>query len=165
MQAVCDSLVYMQDDSVMQLFSKPIMWSGVNQITADTILFYINNSKLDSFNLINNAMIISKEKGLHYNQIKGKDMVGMMDSSSLKDLLVYGNGQSIFYAKEDSAHYIGVNVIDCSEMNFEFRKGQIHKAIFISSPDATLYPLDELKPQDLRLKGFKWHEALRPKRF
>jgi len=165
LQAVCDSLVYMQDDSLMQLFSKPIMWSGVNQITADTILFYINNSKLDSFNLINNAMIISKEKGLHYNQIKGKDMVGMMDSSSLKDLLVYGNGQSIFYAKEDSAHYIGVNVIDCSEMNFEFRKGQIHKAIFISSPDATLYPLDELKPQDLRLKGFKWHEALRPKRF
>jgi hypothetical protein len=44
-------------------------------------------------------------------------------------------------------------------------KGQIHKATFISSPDATLYPLDELKPEELRLKGFKWQEALRPKRF
>lgn len=165
MQAVCDSLVYVQDDSVMQLYSKPIMWNGVNQITADTIFFYINNGKLDSFNLLTNAMIISKEKGAHFNQIKGKDMMGIMDSSQLKDLFVFGNGQSIFYAKEDSIRYIGVNVIDCSEMNFEFNKGQIHKATFKSSPDATLYPLDELKPQDLRLKGFKWHEAIRPKRF
>jgi lipopolysaccharide export system protein LptA len=165
MQAVCDSLVYIQEDSLMQLFKAPVMWSGVNQITSDTILFYINNGKLDSFNLLNNAMIISKEKGAHYNQIKGKNMSGAMDSSQLKDLLVFGNGQSIFYAKEDSLHYIGVNVIDCSEMNFEFMKGQIHKATFISSPDATLYPLDELKPEELRLKGFKWQEALRPKRF
>ncbi|MDP3928886.1 MAG: OstA-like protein [Bacteroidota bacterium] len=165
MQAVCDSLVYIQEDSLMQLFKAPVMWSGVNQITSDTILFYINNGKLDSFNLLNNAMIISKEKGAHYNQIKGKNMSGAMDSSQLKDLLVFGNGQSIFYAKEDSLHYIGVNVIDCSEMNFEFMKGQIHKATFISSPDATLYPLDELKPEELRLKGFKWREALRPKRF
>ncbi len=165
MQAVCDSLVYIQEDSLMQLFNKPIMWHGVNQINADTILFYINNGKLDSFNLLNNALVISREKGAHFNQIKGKDMRGNMDSSQLKDLLVYGNGQSIFYAKEDSLRYIGVNVIDCSEMKFEFLKGQIHKATFISSPDATLHPLDALKPEDLRLKGFKWHEKIRPKRF
>lgn len=165
MQAVCDSLVYIQDDSLMQLFKKPIMWNGANQITADTILFYINNGKLDSFNLLKDAFIISKEKGAHYNQIKGRDMAGRMDSSLLKELKVFGNGQSIFYAKEDSINYIGVNVVDCSEMNFEFNKGQIYKAIFISSPDAILHPLDALKPEELRLRGFKWFEQLRPKRF
>ncbi|MCG9879392.1 MAG: hypothetical protein MH472_02225 [Bacteroidia bacterium] len=165
MQAICDSLVYIQDDSLMQLFKKPIMWNGVNQITADTILFYINNGKLDSFNLLKDALIVSKEKGAHYNQIKGRDMAGAMDSSMLKELKVFGNGQSIFYAKEDSVNYIGVNVVDCSEMNFEFKNGQINKATFISSPDATLHPLDALKPEELRLKGFKWFEHLRPKRF
>jgi lipopolysaccharide export system protein LptA len=163
LQAVCDSLVYVQSDSMIQMYHSPIMWNGVNQIFSDTIQFYVKQGKLDSFDLMSNAMIISKEKGAHYNQIKGKDMKGKMDSSSLKEIWVYGNGQSIFYAKEDSVNYIGVNVIDCSEMKFDFKKGELDKAIFITSPDATLYPVDELKPEELRLKGFKWFEGRRPK--
>ena len=163
LQAVCDSLVYVDADSMILMYHSPIMWNGVNQIFSDTIQFYVNGGKLDSFNLMSNAMIISKEKGLHFNQIKGKDMKGRMDSSSLKEIRVFGNGQSIFYAKEDSINYIGVNVIDCSEMKFNFLNGQLNKAIFITSPDATLYPVDELKPEELRLKGFKWFESRRPK--
>jgi hypothetical protein len=48
-------------------------------------------------------------------------------------------------------------------MKFNFLNGQLNKAIFITSPDATLYPVDELKPEELRLKGFKWFESRRPK--
>lgn len=164
MQAICDSLVYVSDDSTMRMYHGPILWSGVNQIFSDTIVFFVNNNKLDSFDLLNDAMIISKEWGDHYNQIKGKNMKGSLDSSQLREIKVFGNGQSIYYAKEDSAHYIGVNVVDCSTMNFQFIKGQLEKAAFITSPDATLYPPNELKPEDLRLKGFKWYEAKRPKR-
>jgi len=164
MQAICDSLIYEKSDSVMRMFHSPIMWSGQNQIFSDTIYFYVNNGKLDSFDLLSNAMIISKELGAHYNQIKGRDMKGSMDSSRLNEIKVFGNGQSIFYAKEDSLHYIGVNVIDCSEMKFQFKKGGLEKAVFITDPDATLFPLDELKPEDLRLKGFQWYEKKRPQR-
>ncbi len=164
MQAICDSLVYEKNDSVMRMFHGPVMWSGVNQIFSDTIYFYVNNGKLDSFDLMNDAMIISKEKGAHYNQIKGRGMKGTLDSSQLKEIRVFGNGQNIYYAKEDSSNYIGVNVIDCSIMHFRFNKGAMEKAAFITSPDATLYPLDELKPEELRLKGFKWLENKRPRR-
>lgn len=164
MQAVCDSLVYMQDDSVLWLFKSPIMWTGDNQITADTIKFFINNSKLDSFYLLNNSFSTSKVKGLHYNQVKGRNMKGYFDSSAIKFIKVFGNGQSIYYAKEDSVNYIGINVIDCSEMEFYFENKEIKKTVFITKPDATMYPLDEQKPELLRLKGFKWYEKLRPKR-
>ncbi|OYU97148.1 MAG: hypothetical protein CFE21_02320 [Bacteroidetes bacterium B1(2017)] len=163
-QAICDSLVYEQSDSIMRMFHGPVMWSGVNQIFSDTIFFYITNGKLDSFNLLSDAMIISKERGEHFNQIKGRDMSGTLDSNQLKEIFVSGNGQNIFYAKEDSLNYIGVNVIDCSNMHFRFIKGQMDKAAFITAPDATLYPLDELKPDQLRLKGFKWLESKRPQR-
>jgi hypothetical protein len=91
-------------------------------------------------------------------------MLGQLDSSRIKALYVSGNGQSIYYAKEDSLHYIGVNVIDCSEMNFVFKSGELQNAIFITNPDATMYPLDELKPDELRLKGFKWLGDKRPQR-
>ncbi|MFY8021285.1 MAG: OstA-like protein [Bacteroidia bacterium] len=164
LQAVCDSLVYTSFDSSIWMYSKPILWSGKNQITSDTIRFYVNNNRLDSFKLLSDAFLISKEKGAHFNQIKGREMVGQLDSSKIKSLFVSGNGQSIYYAKEDSLHYIGINVIDCSEMKFGFLSGELQNAIFITNPEATMYPLDELKPEDLRLKGFKWLDLRRPQR-
>ena len=164
LQAVCDSLVYMSDDSSMRLYHKPVIWSGKNQVSADTIVFYINNGKLDSFNFLNDAFLISKEKGAHYNQIKGKNMFGNMDSTSIKIMYVYGNAQSIHYEKEDSLRYIGINKIDCSEMVFSFSRGQMEKAVFIKDAEATMYTLDELKPEELRLNGFKWQEKRRPQK-
>lgn len=164
MQAICDSMVYMQDDSVLWLYKSPIMWTGENQITSDTIKFFINNSRLDSFYLLNNSFTASKVKGQHFNQVKGRNMRGYFDSSNIKHIKVFGNGQSIYYAKEDSVNYVGVNVIDCSEMEFHFVNKVLSKTVFNTKPDATMYPLDEQKPEMLRLKGFKWHDKLRPKR-
>lgn len=162
LQAICDSMVYAQDDSILTLYKNPIMWSDKNQITADTILFFINNNRIDSFRLYSNSFLILQEKGTHFNQVKGKNMNGRFDSSALKYIYVFGNAQSIYYAKEDSINYTGVNVIDCSEMEFYFKNKKMSKAVFITQPDATMYPLDELKPEELRLKGFKWLENMRP---
>lgn len=161
LQAVCDSLVYDYADSTITLYHAPVMWSGVNQITSDTILMFLNNNKLDSFYLQNNAFVISREGAKEFNQVKGKNMKGFFTDSKIRYIRVYGNGQSIYYAKEDSA-YMGVNVVDCSEMEFFFSNNKIDKGKFITAPDAVFYTLDEMKPEELRLKGFKWQYKRRP---
>lgn len=163
LQAICDSLVYIRQDSAITLYHNPVLWSDVNQITGDTIIFYMNNRKLDSMDICNNSFVISKEASVYYNQIKGRNMKAYFKDSKVDYIYVYGNGQSIYYAKEDSA-YIGVNVIDCSEMKFHFTTGKINAAQFITLPEATFYPLNELKPEELRLKGFKWLNKKRPAR-
>jgi hypothetical protein len=161
-QAICDSLVYNYDDSSITLYRNPIMWSGYNQITSDTIMMFLNNNRLDSFYLRNNAFIASREGAKEFNQVKGKNMKGFFDrDNTIRYVEVFGNGQSIYYAKDDSA-YIGVNVIDCSEMRFYFKDNKIDKTSFITQPDAVLYRLDEMKPEELRLKGFRWQSALKP---
>ncbi len=161
MQAVCDSLVYRKEDSTVTLYTNPIMWSGANQITSDTIILFLVDNKLDSFILLSNAFMISREGAKQFNQVKGKHMHGLFEKSKIKYMRVYGNGQSIYYAKEDSG-YIGVNVINCSEMEFFFKQNKIDRCIFITNPDAVFYPLNELKPEELRLKGFKWQKERRP---
>jgi hypothetical protein len=163
MQSVSDSLVYKYDDSTITLYHSPILWSGQNQITSDTIQMFLNNNKIDSFYLLNNAFMISKETSKHFNQVKGKYMKGLLEESKFKYLRVYGNGQSIFYAKEEKdSSYIGVNVIDCSEMEFFFESNKIHKSNFITQPDATFYPINQLKPEELKLKGYRWMNSSRP---
>ncbi|MFN5883788.1 MAG: hypothetical protein ACK445_00490, partial [Bacteroidota bacterium] len=161
LQAVCDSMVYNTDDSVITLYNKPVLWSGLNQITADTILLFVRKQQLDSFYLNNNAFMVSRLAAKEFNQVKGKNMKGMFESNKMKYLRVYGNGQSIYYATEDSAA-LGVNVISCSEMEFSFKQNKIYRSNFITQPDAVFYPLNELKPEELRLKGFSWKQAQRP---
>jgi lipopolysaccharide export system protein LptA len=163
LQSVCDSLVYSYADSNITLFHDPIMWSGQNQITADTTVLFINNNKIDSFYLLTNAFMISRETAKDFNQVKGKQMKGIFENSEFKYVRVYGNGQSIFYAKEEKdSSYIGVNVIDCSEMEFFFSENKIQRSNFITKPDATFYPIGEMKPEELKLKGFKWLNVKRP---
>lgn len=161
MQVVCDSLVYIKSDSLMILYHQPVLWSEGNQVTGDTILFYLNNRKLDSMDIKNNSFVISKETNGHFNQVKGRNMTALFTNGKISFIKVYGNGQSIYYAKEDSA-YLGVNVIDCSEMTFSFELGKIKNAKFITQPDATFYPVNELTPEELRLKGFVWRSKGRP---
>lgn len=163
MQSVCDSLVYRYADSTITQYHSPVLWSGQNQITSDTIQMFLNNNKIDSFYLLTNAFMISKETSKHFNQVKGKYMKGFLEDSKFKYLRVYGNGQSIFYAKEEKdTSYIGVNVIDCSEMEFFFSSNKIQKSNFITQPDATFYPIGQLKPEELKLKGYKWLNNSRP---
>ncbi len=161
MQAVCDSLVYIKSDSIMTLYHHPMLWSEVNQVTGDTILFYLNNRQLDSMDIRNNSFVISKETSRHFNQVKGRNMTALFFEKKISFIKVYGNGQSIYYAKEDSA-YIGVNVIDCSEMVFAFENSKIKNAKFVTQPEATFYPINELAPEELRLKGFVWRSKDRP---
>ena len=162
-QSVCDSMVYQQDDSCITMYYMPVMWSGQNQITADTIQLFINNNKLDSFYLLTNAFLISRETALAFNQAKGKLMKGKFRDSKIEYIHVMSNAQSIYYPKEEKdSTYIGVNVIDCSEMEFYFDKNKIKKCNFITEPQATLYPIGELKPEELKLKGFKWQQGKKP---
>jgi lipopolysaccharide assembly outer membrane protein LptD (OstA) len=162
-QSVCDSIVYSYKDSTIMLFNDPIMWSGNNQVTADTMVLYLNNNKLDSFYFLSNAFMASREGAKEFNQVKGKWMKGQLDSNAFKYLHVYGNGQSIFYAKDDKdSSYMGVNVIDCSEMEFFFDQNRMKKINFIKQPNAVFYPLHALKPEELKLKGFNWRSKQRP---
>lgn len=145
------------------LYHDPIMWSGQNQITSDTIKLYINNNKIDSFQLIQNAFMISRETSQDYNQVKGRMMRGQFVEGRFEYLKVFGNGQSIFYAKDEKdSTYLGVNLINCSEMEFFFVQNKIQRSNFITKPEAIFYPIGELSPKMLKLKGFKWQSGRRP---
>jgi len=161
MQGRCDSLVYTYRDSVMRLYTDPIMWSDKNQMTGEKIELKTSHGKLDKLFIINLAFIISQEDTLKYNQIKGKMMTGYFVNNKMRRVKVEGNGQSIYYPK-DGKKMIGVNKADCTDMMIYLKDNQIEKITFIKKPDATLYPINELKPEELLLKGYTWRIQQRP---
>jgi len=161
-QGKCDSLVYTEPDSMMRLFGRPVLWNNENQLTGDTVYLQLANNEIETLYLRNAAFIVSEEDTMRFNQIKGKNITGHFTESELRKINVNGHGQSIYYSKDEKNEYIGVNKADCTDMVIYIDSSEVQKITFITKPVATLYPVNELPKEELKLVGFKWFEELRP---
>ena len=162
-QAVCDSLTYSMQDSTMNLYYKPVLWTDENQITGKFISLHLKNSKIDHLEVEEKAFVISKEAEDKYNQISGKRMISYFKDNALDKVRVLGNGLSIYYAAEDSVNYMGVNKIECSEMLISMDSSKVNEIMFYTKPIGVFYPIDKFPASEKRLRGFVLHDARRPK--
>lgn len=161
MQGTCDSLVYYTKDSTIELHNDPVLWSENDQLTADYI-YLVNNSVPPSMIYMkNNSFIVQELDSMKYNQIKGKDMEGLIDSSKLYRINVNGNGQSIYYPADDKS-FIGMNKAESSNIILYLKKNKIDRISFIKSPVGTLSPIVEKVDPESRLEGFIWRGKERP---
>ncbi len=161
----CDSIHTNQATGLTQLFRNPVLWSNKNQITGDTI-HLISNTKteqLDSLKVLRNTFIVQQDSA-GFNQIKGRDLLGKFIDNDLRDVHVIGNGEMIYYARDEtSKELIGIDKTTCSSMFFLFKENAIQEARFLTSPEGSTYPLSEL-PENVRLlRGFIWRVDERPK--
>ena len=145
----------------MQLFGKPVLWSDENQLTADSIKVITGNKSIRSIELKGAAFIVSEEDSIRYNQIRGKFMKGYFQKNKLQLINVEGNGQTLYFAKEKNV-IKAVNRADCSDLRVYMKNNKVEQITFITKPDATLFPLDQVDVKELKLKDFTWRKKDRP---
>lgn len=163
LQGVCDSLAYTMKDSTMCMYKKPVIWSGVNQLTSDTISLVLKNGAMDTMTMASDAFIISKDSTQMFNQIKGRTMVGYFRQNRMYKMNVNGNAQSIYWLRNDSKKLIGLNKAEASDMIIKIRNNKIVGIDYLDKPSETLYPPKESKEKYSVLSGFNWLNYLRPK--
>jgi len=163
MQALCDSLSYSSADSMFRMFRQPVMWSDSSQFTADTVLMQLANDKIDKVFLRLNTFIVNTPDELFFNQITGKNSTANFEDSQLRNVRVSGNAESVYYALDDDDAYIGVNKAICSEMLILFADDKVEGIVFYAQPQASLMPMKSTDHEAIKLKGFKWRYAERPK--
>ena len=162
LQGVCDSLFYSTSDSILRLYTKPVLWSGVNQLSAEYIEIWTRNRQIHQLHMQQLAFIINRDESTMFNQIKGKSMVCYFKDNEVYKIMVNGNGQTVYYAR-DKDQLIGVNIAQSSDLVIMMKENKADKIKFITKPTAVLYPLDLAPKEELFLKDFKWHEPARPK--
>lgn len=163
MQGACDSLAYIRGDSLIQMFRKPVLWTEQNQLTARFMQFNMANGKIRSLDMVEASMIISKEDTAQFNQISGIHMKGFFENNALNKVDVYGNGQTIYYPKEDSGAVIGMNKAESKDISIYLENRKIDRIVFKVDPKGELVPVEEVVPDQSRLPGFLWLDAIRPK--
>jgi lipopolysaccharide export system protein LptA len=161
----CDSLIYNFKDSSIHLYHAPILWSGKNQITGDTVRIYIRNGSIKTLNVFGNSFLASEINAEAFNQIAGKKMVNQFSDNKLSSVLVEGNAESIYYIRNnetDTAEYTGVNKVSCGKMNIGFDSSKVKSIKFYSQPDGKMYPIKDFPAEEKFLAGMRWRTNEQP---
>ena len=112
LQGICDSMTYLQSDSLIQMFYSPFIWSENSQMNGDTILIQLSSKRIKELKLRNNSFIADAVSVMdtilndtlptgEYNQIKGKNIKAIFTQDTIRIVYVTGNGQSIYFTQED----------------------------------------------------------------
>lgn len=163
MQGRCDSLVYESLDSTFSLFKAPIMWDDSTQITGDTIYLLNRNKQPDTLKVLGNAFMISQSDSLRYNQVKGRKMTGKFRDKELRKVYVSGNGQTVYYPKEEDGDYIGMNRSICSNILIILSDSEVKRISFLKKPEGKMHPMDQIPSDQKTLEGFNPRFEERPK--
>lgn len=153
----CDSIFIDEKIGITKLLRNPILWSGENQITGDTI--HILNNKLtdelDTLKVFNNSFLIQKDSA-GYNQVKGERLIGLFTNNQLDTINILKNSQVIYYSRNDKQELVGINNTVSSSIQMYLEDQKITGIRFIKKVPGKVYP-PSLFPDNVRiLPGFLW---------
>jgi lipopolysaccharide export system protein LptA len=170
LQGKCDSMYYSFKDSTLQFLGSPVLWTGAIQMKAERITLFTKNKVMERMEMINSAFIINQDDSINYNQIRGRNMTGYFVKNELHRMLVVGNGQTIYFARDKSkGPIIGIQKCESTNIALQFKKKgkpekvALDKITYIKTVAGVFHPPHELTGNDLKLKDFEWLEDDRPK--
>jgi lipopolysaccharide export system protein LptA len=164
LQGKCDSLYTNEALGLTKMYRRPVLWSDVNQITGDSIHFLSDKvtQKMDSLKVYNNAFVIKQDSTGGFSQIKGKNLFAKFVNDTIDNISVKGNGQMINYDRDEEKELMGITKMNCTNMQFVFKKGQVNKIKFLIKPEGKTYPPSKFPETEGKLNGFIWREKEKP---
>lgn len=166
LQGLCDSIAYLPRDSVMKMMGKPVAWSRESQITGDTLLLYLDTSRIKKLFVPNNALVVSRTgpaKAQLYDQVQGKTLTAFFKNNKVDYMIVFPAAESIYYPKDDHGAYLGVSQSEAERMKVYLKDNKIHRILLEQEPKQKMIPLDKANLPTMRLSRFQWLEDQRPK--
>jgi len=164
LQAKGDSLFYSLKDSVFRLFKTPVVWAKENQITGDTIYLYVKNKKPERLYVFENAMAINKVDSTQYfNELKSTTLNALFSDGNIYFMKAKGNAENVYYLQDEENRFIGVSKNSSDVINIIFEDNKPARISFINKHDGMNYPMHQVNHEDLKLRNFKWLDAIRPK--
>ena len=164
MQARCDSIYFSQLDTLLRMYLDPVIWNeNRHQLGAEEVIMQMKDNSFDRANLHGNAMIISQEDTVHFDQIKSTEMLGYFNSdNTLRRFDALGGVNAMFYMQEDSIITI-LNSKQAQFMMVTMKNGTAERIKYYESVNSDAYPVYNLPIDKQRLKGFAWRKDEQPK--
>lgn len=157
MSGKCDSIFVDEKKGITKLLRNPVLWSGENQMTGDTIHLLSDTltDKLDTLKVFNNAFLIQKDS-LGYNQVKGERLTGLFTNNELDTVNIDRNSQVIYYSRNDNKELIGIDHTLSSSIQMYLEYQEITGIRFVNKVPGKMYPPSKFPENARILPGFQW---------
>ena len=159
MQGVCDSMQFNTRDSVLYMYTEPVLWNEQYQLYGDTIAIYMNDSTIEYAHVIQFAFAAQHVDSSYYNQLKGNDLKAYFEGQAVHQIDVAGNAESIFYPLEKDGAKVGMNETKSGFLTIWVKDNKLDKLKIWPSPVGSMTPIPDLKPDQKMLKDFYVREA------
>ncbi len=157
MSGKCDSIYINQKEGITKLLFNPVLWSGENQMTGDTIHLISNKQteKLDTLKVFNNAFLVQKDSA-GYNQLKGERLIGLFTNNELDTVNIIKNTQVIFFSRNEKDELVGINNTLSSSIQMYLKNQKIIGIRFLKQAKGKVYPPSQFPENARILPGFIW---------
>lgn len=153
----CDSIYVNQKEGITKLLRNPILWTGENQMTGDTIHILSNKEteKLDTLKVFNNAFLVQKDSA-GFNQVKGERLIGLFTNNELDTVNIIKNTEVIYFSRNDKQELVGINNTVSSSIQMYLEQQQIIGIRFNKQAKGKVYPPSQFPENARLLPGFIW---------
>ena len=124
----------------------------------------MNESTIDWAHIINQSLAVEMKDSLHYNQVSGKEMKAFFENGEMRKVEVIANLLIAFYPEEEKdSTMIGLNYGEGSLLHMYLEDNKMKKAVMIGKSNGTLYPMDQIPADKMKLPSFAWFDYIRPR--
>jgi len=163
LQGVCDSMLFDTKDSVMNMYTDPVLWNERYQLYGDTIKAFIRDSVIDHVLVRQFSYAIEQMDSLSFNQLKGRDLYAYFEGRTVRMIYIDGNAETIYYPLEQDSTVTGMNETRSSYLRIWFKDNKLEKLAVWPQPQAKMTPLQDLKSDQRTMKDFFWYDYMRPR--
>lgn len=164
-QAVGGLLVASTLDSCITLYDDPVLWNGSRQVTGDSIRAFMNDSTIREAYVMGQAMSIERmpdEK--HYNQISAAILHAHFVDGVARQATAINSVRAVYYPVDDKDSTLtGMVYVETDTMRMFLSPERKLQKIWMPKTEGTMYPMNQIPPEQERLRGFVWLENLRPR--
>lgn len=164
MQGIADTLIVREQDSMLYMLRKPIVWSGERQVYGNRINVHFNDSTPDWAELPESGMLAEHVDEDFYNQLTGSRMKAFFENQTIKRLEADGNVIAILLPQENDSSYNKMVNAESSFLTIDMEDKKIKHLKMWPEVSGTVTPLFEVKKSQKYIEGFRWLENLRPVR-
>lgn len=173
-QGVADSMVFIEKDSMLRMFRKPILWNELRQVSGGDhrnpgeIWMHFNDSTSDWAILPNGGLMTEQIDSAEYfyNQLAGRKMKAWFRDRTLTHLDVAGNVRTIFLPQEEDSTYNRLVLAESSYLTLDMKDNDVDRIKMWPEVTGNVTPIFLVTPRQKVLEGYEgrlWLPAIRPK--
>ena len=161
-QAVADSMVYLTQDLVMKMYGRPFVWSGLSQVTGDSIRLFMKNGSVERALIGENAYMSQHLRNKYYNQMRGREVEAYFHEGEMDSVWTRGNAETIYFSENKDSIQTEQTHTQSSEILTQLENREVVRILLLGQTKGRTKPIFLVEETDLVYPDFVWFPEGRP---